>query len=73
MTKQDKDNVWTFRWLLVDNQEMTSMEVVKLIDGYHVSAEEARLACPGYSFEDCCFRVYKLDETVVLKQLIDCC
>ena len=72
MTKQDKDKVLTFRWLLVDNQEMSeNMAIVKLIDGYHVSKEEAQSACSEYGFEDPCFRVYKLNETAVLKKIID--
>ena len=71
MTEKAEKLVWTFRWLLIDNQETSSVFIVKLINGYHVSEKDAQIAAGENSYEDCCFSVYKLQITGVLKELAD--
>ena len=62
MTKQLEDGKHAFRWLLINNQETCFMSIVKLIDGYYVSSEEAQIACPDYNFKEHLFRVSRIED-----------
>ena len=61
----------TYRWLLINNQEMCFLCIVKLIDGYHASEESAQIACPEYNFKESLFGVLKVDVSCAPKSWVN--